>query len=124
MVTRVNSYVVLPSGCERDDNMAQHHGLLVEYRGAGRWAVTDGFEVWNRSANEWVSRRVPDEGRDDYLATCRYPESEALAIAASLVDDYRVNGRTYAQWQAHFATVDAAFAENARNMVGVEIDDH
>lgn len=101
-------YQVLPTGCTIDDPNARHHAIRVSYRGRGKWAISDNFMVLHRITGEWDFESQPSSRTEDFKTNFRWELDEALAMAHSIVDDYTVNSRTYAEWQAHFAAEKAA----------------
>jgi hypothetical protein len=69
--------------------------LYVEWRGKGRWAVTDGHRVLN-DQNEWDHEGSDDRSDDTWLATHRFGLHEALDKAKRMVHRVKVNGMTAA----------------------------
>jgi hypothetical protein len=74
--------------------------VIVEYRGRDRWAVTFGGQVLSRSGAWAYDRRTTSE---HWLATHRFEEHEALALANKVALTIKVNGLTaeqYIEWCA------------------------
>ena len=99
----ITETVVLPTGMPLDDDELSIFALRVEWRGindqfpAGAWRVTNGRKDLSRAEN-W-GRPQPFQQHQYRWAT----REEALAMAHKHVDQQTVSGRTWADWQAHFA---------------------
>ena len=93
--------------------------LTVEYRGKGRWAVTqrgasfdaDGNRSWGPPGDE---EPVTDEeiaadnaARDDWLARHRFDEKAACALAGRLAPQLQYRGYTVAAALARAEATDA-----------------
>lgn len=75
--------------------------IQVEYRGKGQWAVKDG--PWCLGADgEWEYEAIPSSRTDEWLATHRFPEQEALRLAVEAAPGKTVNGMTAAQALARY----------------------
>lgn len=61
-----------------------HEPVLVEYRGKGKWAITNGSDgVMNRDG-EWEWEPQPSSRDDAFLARCRYDSAEeAMKVAGA-----------------------------------------
>jgi hypothetical protein len=69
--------------------------LTVEYRGAGRWAVTrGGWQLCLGSDGEWDRERIPSERDDEWLATHRFALAEAIALAHEHAPKVTINDMT------------------------------
>lgn len=99
----VTETFVLPTGMAADDKERHIFALRVEWQGVtdqfpdGSWRVTDGYCDLSRAENWSMPRRFQ---RHQYRWATR---EEALAMARKHVDQQTVNGRTWAEWRAHFA---------------------
>ena len=103
----IRDTLVLPTGMRLEDEDAadevRHFALSVEWRGTrtetgrGGWAVKNGGDELSR-AGKWAWPRKFQQHQ--YRWETR---EEALAMAHKYVDTVTVRGRTWAQWQAHFA---------------------
>jgi hypothetical protein len=71
---------------------ATYWDITVEWRGGTTWAVLSG------SGHTCLGRG------DEWIATHRFSEDEALALAKSVIGTVRVNGKTA---QEHLAWVEA-----------------
>jgi hypothetical protein len=78
-----------------DDVNARHFTLKVEYRGEGRWAVTDGFGCLGADG-AWTYEPSPSSREDDWLATHRFDLDTALKLAKEAAPHVTVNGWTVA----------------------------
>lgn len=84
----------------------QHFSMRVVWRGEDSWAVMDGaYCVGRRGITSYESN--PSSRTDRFLKAYRFTRDEAIAIAVKYVDHMTVNGRTYVQWQQHWADVEA-----------------
>lgn len=95
-----------------DDVNARHFTLKVEYRGAGKWAVTDGFDFLSRSGGwsygySWRDgRQEPEtdsdfrevaEGQEAWRAAHWHDLDTALELARQHAPLMTVNGHTVAE---------------------------
>ena len=93
-----------PDGCDPDDMNAHGFGVTVAYRGNGLYLVARG----GRSAAEQLSKTgkwLWYPLKMTQMRWCRFDFEEACRLAESVVNDVVVNGRTWNQWQAHFAAL-------------------
>lgn len=97
---RVTYYVsertFLPRGMDRDDLEAMHFAVRVTYRGHGLYSVD-----WSRSqlssAGNWSAPGGPARRNRRFY---RFPVVEAFQKAGAIVNDLKVGGRTWAEWEA------------------------
>lgn len=104
-VEYIESYTLLPTGMAVDDWDAPSFATTVSYRGefngksGGGWAVTQGARQLSRTLNWGFPQKFQ---RWQY----RFKTfDEAVAAARSVADKRIVNGRTWAEWQAHRQTL-------------------
>lgn len=105
----VTKIMVVPDGMSLDDPDVTTFAVYVEWRGprsengSGGYAVTmGGFRQLSRAGN-WGSPQ-PFQYRQYRWETVE----EALEWARKVVNDRKVNGRTFAEWQElEFPTKDA-----------------
>ena len=57
--------------------------IVVKWKGDDKWAITDGYAVYNRSSGEWEYEPSPSSKEDD-LSNIRYSLDEALEVATKL----------------------------------------
>jgi hypothetical protein len=70
-----------------------HWIVTVEYRGKGKWAVLH-FSFCLGSDGGWDYEPSPSNREDDWLATHRFDEETALALAREHAPKVSVNGLT------------------------------
>ena len=91
------TYTVYPTGWT--DDAAGRGGyfwcLRIEQRSAGRWVVTDGFDVYTSDGRE--DEPIPSSRTDEFKARTRMSLDDAKALALQLIDGRRINGRTFAE---------------------------
>jgi len=100
----VTAYTFLPAGCDPEADTADPYSFAVraEYRGAGTWAVV--HNARSLSTDGKLDPAPGSGGRTrEYLATHRFDRDTAVTRARELTNTLTVNGRTWAQWQTHFA---------------------
>lgn len=57
-----------------------HHGIKIEWRGSGKWAISNGSAVMN-NLGEWEYEPLPSNRDGDFIARTRFnTPSEALAM--------------------------------------------
>lgn len=68
--------------------MRYHRFIYVEYRGKGKWAITNGFDAaWDKTYKIFEVEPQPSSREDDYLETHRYDSlEEALKDAEEAYD--------------------------------------
>lgn len=96
---------VLPTGMDPvlHSEEAPSFAVHVRWQGGLGWTVTgrhdnERLTVKSRRWTFYVDKR---NRRHYYFETYE----QALEAALAVVDDRKVNGRTWAQWQAHFAAM-------------------
>lgn len=82
---RVTEYSV--SMLPEDVPDASHWTIRVQYRGGGKWAVSDGFRLYDRDGRP-EPEPLPSE--DDWLDRFQHSEADALALAERLARTVRV----------------------------------
>lgn len=109
---RLSEYRVLPTGYD-ESTISDKYGfeLSVAWRGIDPATGDDRWAVLHRGSclmddGTWENERLPSNRRDDWLDRCRYPRTEALRLAVAVVDRVKINRRTFAEWEAHFAADD------------------
>ena len=80
-----------------DDINASAYEITVEYRGRGLWAVLQRGMWCLGKEGDWDYEMRPSERDDDWLATHRFTEAEALRLAKEAAPHVTCNGRTVAQ---------------------------
>jgi hypothetical protein len=84
---------------------ATYWDITVEWRGGTTWAVLSGSgHTCLGRGGEWDYEPQPSSRTDEWIATHRFSEDEALALAKSVIGTVRVNGKTA---QEHLAWVEA-----------------
>ena len=85
-----------PTGCDPEHYEAESFSLKVTFRGGGKWSVDQGRH-----------QQMTHTGRMTYCAPrmtlmrwCRFTFAEACEIAEQHVDEVKVNGRTWSEWQS------------------------
>lgn len=102
VVEQVTEYRVSAAPLDHDDGW--RFALVVRWN-RGTWMVTDAAEPADymgadgRWSWETPSERHAEGWRDAY----RFDLPDALRIAREAAPKVRVNGRTWAEWQAHWA---------------------
>lgn len=81
---------------------ASHWAISVEWRGGDRWAVLRGGECLGRDG-DWDYEPLPSSREEDWLATHRFSEEEALALARKEAPLIRINGYTPADVLERYA---------------------
>jgi hypothetical protein len=93
-------YTVSPLPLDHPDMEHAHHWTItVEWRGENTWAVKH-FGYTLTRGGEWEYEPRPSAREDDYLDRCRFGLAEALDLARDALPSLKVNGRTYADWEA------------------------
>ena len=72
---------------------AHHWDVTVEYRGDGKWAICH-FRQCLGDDGEWDFEPSPSSRTDEWLATHRFTEEEALRLAREQAPNITVNGLT------------------------------
>lgn len=98
LLAHATEFIFTPAGTERDNPDARHFRVSVSWRGKDTWALVWMGECWNGSA--WEYEPLASSRDDDFLERCRFTLEDAARIAAGLPDILRVNGRTFAEWEA------------------------
>lgn len=96
--------MLLPDEAEDDWNNAKAFAVVVRWRGPrgdtgrGGYAITDHYGQHLSHRGKWRYNPEP------YLQRhFRWEDLEsALVVARTVVDDIRVNGKTWAEWKEHF----------------------
>lgn len=100
MPTYTEERTYLPDGCDRDDYNAFGFQVGVFYRGGGKYLVSHG----GREAHKQLSRAgnwLWTPLKMTQMRWCRFTFEEACRLAEQVVNDVKVNGRTWAEWEAH-----------------------
>ncbi|MFJ5725840.1 hypothetical protein [Streptomyces sp. NPDC093149] len=107
-----SEYRVLPTGYEKSDADGKgYFALRVVWRGqdpetgADRWAVFDRHDYCLASDGNWEHEPLPSSRDENWLARCRFPLEAALRLAEEAVDNVKLAGRTFTQWEEHFASL-------------------
>lgn len=66
----------------------------------GRWAIRRLGGRCLSHRNEWDPEPIPSERSDRWLHRHRFTEGEAIRRAVEVVDQLRINGRTFAELPA------------------------
>lgn len=103
LLSHATEFSFYPAGADRSDPSIYHHRITVAERSPGKWAVIHMFQCWD--GKKWVHENMPSSRTEKFLKKARFPLEEAVEIAISQVDKAKVNGRTYSEWQAAFATI-------------------
>ncbi|MFI9629256.1 hypothetical protein [Streptomyces sp. NPDC052042] len=107
-----SEYRILPKGyADSDADGKEHFVLRITWRGtdpetgADRWAVLDHCGDCLSADGTWEWEPRPSSRDDDWLARFRHTREDALRLAAAAVNTLKLNGRTFAQWEEHFASL-------------------
>ena len=96
--------MVLPEGMELNNDEIRRFALRVEWRGVrgetgrGGYRVTDGFDELSR-AGKWGSPERYQQHQYRWATL-----EEALEMARKHVEEVKVNGKTWTEWQQVFAS--------------------
>jgi hypothetical protein len=98
----VTEVMVLPTGMALEDLEQGPFALLVQWRGVpededrarGGYRVTDGFRELSR-AGKWDHPQRFQQWQYRWVT-----QAEALEAARAAVDHLKINGRTWAEWNA------------------------
>lgn len=93
---------IYPVGANPDDDPhGNTHGFAVQiiWRGKGKWSVENGGSSLSHTGR-WLY--MPMKMHRQHV---RHDYETAVRLARGAVDDVTVNGRTWKQWQEHFATL-------------------
>lgn len=101
LLDRATEFTFTPAGAAPDDDDLTAFTVKVQYRSDGRWAVTNAGRCWGPDG--WEYEPSPSNRSRTYLATHRFSLERAVGMARTLPDHLSVNGRTWSQWQEHFA---------------------
>ena len=77
--------------------------LKVAWRGPGSWTVLQGSACMRKDGHMSYERQ-PSSRTERFIKAYRFPRDEAVALAVKHVDKLTVNGRTYIEWQRHWAS--------------------
>lgn len=91
--------IYFPDDMDPDDHEASSFAVRVQWRGNGQWAVVRGLgfpahEFLSRTG-KWMMAPKPMHRRH-----CRFDFDTACRLAEQHVNSVKVNGATWAQWQA------------------------
>ena len=103
----VTEYSVFPTGCDIDSPDAFYFAIKVVYRGKGLWAVKNTSSVLSNITGKWDYEPQPSSRDEAFLNEFRWDLDEALAKTHSLVNDHKVNGGTFAEWEAKHSAAKA-----------------
>lgn len=83
---------------ERHQWEAFNFQVIVQYRGAGKYAVVTSREAYRQlsQAGNWLYRPL----KMTAMRWCRFDFETACRLAESVVDHVKVNGLTWAEWEA------------------------
>jgi hypothetical protein len=97
-VTEYKVSVFPPEMTEGEDMLAASEAdtwsLTVQWRGFGKWAVTNGGHTCLGSDGGWDWEPIPSSREDDWLATHRFDLETALKLAAEHAPKVTINGYT------------------------------
>jgi hypothetical protein len=88
-----------PTGADPDAYDVHAFALEVTYRGHGKWSVGQG----RYRPMTHTGRLLFCPLRMTVQRWCRFDFATACALAERHVDSVKVNGRTWHEWEAHFA---------------------
>lgn len=95
----IEERIYLPDGMDPDHYDAITFAVRVQWRGRGMWAVVQGLgfpgHQFLSSTGKWLWLPLPMHRRH-----CRFDFHTACRLAAEHVNGVRINGRTWAEWQA------------------------
>jgi hypothetical protein len=109
LTDHVTEYTFYPSSLRPGDREAHAWAITVSWKSEGRWAVVRGSECLD-AEGRWDYERLPSARATEWKKRFRFSREEAIRIAREMVDTIVINGRTYEQWQDHFAELAAADA--------------
>ncbi len=75
--------------------------ITVEYRGNGKWAVTQGGHVCLGNDDEWSWESIPSERTEEWLAMHRFALEDALELARRHAGRVTINGMTAVEVLEH-----------------------
>jgi hypothetical protein len=81
--------------------------ITVAWRNVDRWAVIQRGRQCLGADGEWDWESIPSEREDEWKATHRFDLDTALRLAREAAPKVKVNGRTFAEWEAHWARMGA-----------------
>jgi hypothetical protein len=79
--------------------------ITVAWRNVGRWAVLQRGRKCLGADGEWDWESIPSEREDEWLATHRFDLETALRLAREAAPKVKVNGRTFTEWEVHWAQI-------------------
>lgn len=102
----VSEMTVLPIGASPTELDVDAFAIKVAWRNAGQFAVLRHGRCLAADGS-WDYEPQPSSRTDEWIAAHRFGQGEALRRAVEAVDDLTVNGRTWAGWKAHHASLRA-----------------
>lgn len=87
-----------------DDREGWRFALVVRWNRSGTWMVTDGASPpdYMGADGRW-SWETDDKHAEGWRDAYKFDLATALRIAREAAPKVRVNGRTWSEWQAHWA---------------------
>lgn len=101
LLAHATEFTFYPAGAKAGDREVGSFTVKVAYRSPGLFAVVRHGHCWD--GKKWEYESQPSSRTERFLKKTRFPLEEASGIARSLVDTVSVNGRTWVEWQEHFA---------------------
>lgn len=101
LLAHATVFAFRPAGTNADTFEVDAFTVRASLRSGGLWDVTWAGRCWNGTGWEHPS---PPSDTEAFLRRCRYNRDDAVRIAGSHPDLVKVNGRTWAEWQALFAS--------------------
>ena len=98
MSAYIEERIYYPSGADPDDWNDRVYQIGVYWRGNGKWMVAtsrEGHRQLSRTGR-WLFLPL----KMTAMRWCRFDFETACALAAKHVDDYRINGKTWADYDA------------------------
>lgn len=97
----IEERIYLPDNMTADHPEAHGFMLSVSYRGDGKWVVQRGHgrpieQMTHTGKLLYVPLKMTQ------MRWCRFTFEEACALAEQHINEVKVNGRTWAQWQEHW----------------------
>jgi hypothetical protein len=97
-VTYIEERVYFPTGADPDDWNDRNFAIGVYWRGRGKWMVANGrqgsMQMTHTGRWLWMPRQLVA------MRWCRFDFGTACYLAEKYLNYYRVNGRTWVEYDA------------------------
>lgn len=113
VVEQVTEYRV--SAAPLDDYEGSRFALIVRWNRTGSWMIIDGLEPpsYIGADGRWSWEALPGDPPEGWRDAYRFDLPTALRIARETAPKVKINGRTWAEWQAHWAGLPCTCAPDA-----------